>query len=75
MHGNVWEWCQDFYGTYPGGSVTDPQGAVSGFYRVVRGGGWLDYASYCRSAGRGIGYPGNRYDDVGFRVVLVPGQP
>src|SRR6266571_6488883 len=52
MIGNVQEWCQDWYGAYPAGSVTDPQGAVTGSDRVVRGGDWSSFAKYCRSAFR-----------------------
>ena len=75
MHGNVLEWCSDWWSSsLPGGNVTDPQGVPTGSYRVLRGGGWCGYAFYCRSAGRGYGDPGARGNFVGFRVVLVPGQ-
>ncbi len=75
MIANVLEWCQDWYGAYPAGSVTDPQGAVSGSYRLMRGGTWYDYAWDCRSADRDIYTPDFRYNGTGFRVLLAPGQP
>ena len=50
MIGNVWEWCQDWYGEYPAGSVTNPEGSSTGSCRVDRGGGWVNLAVYCRSA-------------------------
>jgi formylglycine-generating enzyme required for sulfatase activity len=75
MHGNVWEWCQDWWSlSLPGGSVTDPQGPSTGSCRVIRGGGWYGYARYCRSAVRGGNYPAIRYSGIGFRVVLASGQ-
>jgi len=74
MHGNVWECCQDWYGDYPSGAVTDPTGPPSGSNLVGRGGGWDGYAQYCRSADR-YGYsPGIRYVPLGFRLVLPAGQ-
>jgi formylglycine-generating enzyme required for sulfatase activity len=71
MHGNVWEWCLDWGGTYAG-SVTDPTGPSTGSDRVVRGGGWGYGADYCRSAYRSGIYPGDRDGRLGFRVALVP---
>jgi len=75
MHGNVWEWCQDWAGPYLGGIAVDPQGAATGFRRVFRGGDWYDYARYCRSACRNDVYPNDRLIYIGFRVLLAPGQP
>jgi formylglycine-generating enzyme required for sulfatase activity len=72
MSGNVWEWCWDRYGTYPGGTQTDYRGPDSGTYRVARGGGWDISASYCAVAGRGISDPDFWYDDLGFRLVVCP---
>jgi formylglycine-generating enzyme required for sulfatase activity len=69
MHGNVYEWCQDRYGDYPTGSVTDPQGPSSGAYRVLRGGSWYYGARNCRSAIRLRSSPDDRYDDDGFRLT------
>jgi len=68
MHGNVCEWCLDWYGSYSG-DVTDPKGSSSGSRRVLRGGGWLSNANICRSAYRGDGGPSFGGDRYGFRLV------
>ncbi len=74
MHGNVWEWSQDWYGDYPSGSVSDPTGPSSGTLRVLRGGSWFNFARICRSAGRMRLTPDYRYLIIGFRLVASPGR-
>jgi len=69
MHGNVWEWCQDWYGNYTADAVPDPTGPSSGSSRVLRGGGWNSVARYCRTAYRYYISPGSGLSYYGFRLV------
>jgi len=77
MSGNVWEWCNDWYGSkyyqecLDKGTINNPSGPEKGDYRVLRGGCWIINAQGCRSPARFIIAPMFRYYDVGFRLVLV----
>jgi formylglycine-generating enzyme required for sulfatase activity len=72
MSGNVYEWCQDWFGDYPSTPPKDYFGPPKGSDRVVRGGGWLYGAQDCRVSGRSGYNPDSRYYDIGFRLVFVP---
>jgi formylglycine-generating enzyme required for sulfatase activity len=80
VHGNVFEWCQDWWAdSLPGGIALDPKGPVMGSHCVFRGGSWSYWfgwinAGRCRSADRRHDYPDLRDHNIGFRAVLAPGQ-
>lgn len=70
MHGNVREWCADWYGEYGWSAMVDPKGARSGDARVMRGGAFTDHPGVCRSAVRLWFDPGDRFRNDGFRVAM-----
>jgi formylglycine-generating enzyme required for sulfatase activity len=71
MHGNISEWCFDWYGSYPGGVVTDPMGPASGSNHVRRGGCWAIIAECCRSAARDRSSSDGCTRHLGFRLALI----
>ncbi len=72
VHGNVYEWCYDWYGADMTGQIEDPVGPASGSFRVFRGGGWYVSPAFCRAAVRLRDRPVFRSIDLGFRVAIVP---
>ena len=75
MHGNIFEWCEDWLGDYPTGRVVDPKGPDKGEDRVLRGGSWSRFGWWCRSAHRNGYHPGFRFDFFGFRLSRGPVEP
>ena len=74
MHGNVWEWCSDWFAPYPATALTNPSGPPTSKFKVFRGGGWNQAIEFARSRNRFMMAPSNGIHFVGFRVALGAGS-
>lgn len=70
VRGNVYEWCNDWYGKYNSRAQTYSTGPTTGTFRVLRGGSWSHYATYCRCADRNFSTPSYRNHNLGVRLAL-----
>ena len=72
IHGNVYEWCLDWYAAYGSAALSDPSGASTGSFRVRRGGDWINSAALSRSAQRSFNSPSDRFNSLGLRLFSRP---